>query len=133
MFICGSFTDLFTMSEGEVVLNEEALAALTWRNLGDQPSHGRMAVLAKTPEKSGLRAVLYDMPDGAPAEAFRPHRHPSGEVYFVLCGEVQTDPDGPVLTAGMFGAYGPDTTHTPTTRGYTVLLVIWTDGVELVD
>jgi len=60
--------------------------------------------------------------------AFMPHSHPGGEAYLVLEGEVW-DEDG-TYPAGSIVWMNRETTHTPKTRGKTLILVLWPEGVK---
>ena len=55
------------------------------------------------------------------------HSHPGGETYLVLEGEVW-DEDGTYPGDPLFGWTGPY--YTPRTRGQTLILVLWPDGVK---
>lgn len=83
--------------------------------------------IAKAPNKR-TRIVIYDIPAGAPPEAFSAHRHIGGEVFYVVCGEV-TDQHG-TYGPGILVTIGANTVHHPTTKGRTVIVVTWTDGIE---
>ena len=61
-------------------------------------------------------------------EAFMPHSHPGGETYLVLEGEVY-DEDG-TYPPGSIVWMDPGSTHTPKTKGQTLILVLWPDGVK---
>jgi len=63
-------------------------------------------------------------------DAFMPHSHPGGECYLVLKGEVW-DEDGSYPT-GSIVWMNRETTHTPKTRGKTLILVLWPEGVKSV-
>jgi anti-sigma factor ChrR (cupin superfamily) len=74
--------------------------------------------------------VLYDVESEVEVEAFMPHMHPGGEVYLVLEGEVYDD-EG-VYPCGSIVWMDVGTTHNPKTRGKTLILVLWPDGVKVV-
>ena len=72
--------------------------------------------------------MLYDADSDVEVDAFMPHSHPGGECYLVLEGEVW-DEDGTYPT-GSIVWMGRETTHTPRTRGRTLILVLWPEGVK---
>jgi len=104
-------------------LDEDALNALAWKNFG------KGVQLAKLAREGQAGLVLYKVDDGAPKDAFQPHRHTGGEAYLVLKG----------LIADQFGRYPkgsfvwlpPGSEHTPWAEGDTVVLVLWPEGVKI--
>ena len=72
--------------------------------------------------------VLYEADSEVEVDAFMPHSHPGGEAYIVLEGEVW-DEDGTYPTGSLVWM-NPNTTHTPRTRGKTLILVLWPEGVK---
>lgn len=76
--------------------------------------------------KTGL--VLYHVPEGVGADAFQPHTHTGGEMYLVLEGEVSDDAG--TYPKGSLVWMPPGSRHTPTTKGDTLILVLWPGGVE---
>ena len=81
---------------------------------------------AQGEEKTSL--VLYEAQSDVEVDAFMPHSHPGGECYVVLEGEVW-DEDGTYPT-GSIVWMDPESTHTPKTRGKTLILVLWPQGVK---
>jgi len=95
---------------------------ISWRDFGTGVKLGKL----KREEKTSL--VLYEANSEVTVDAFMPHMHPGGEAYLVLEGEVW-DEDGTYPT-GSIVWMNRDTTHTPKTRGKTLILVLWPEGVK---
>lgn len=93
-----------------------------WKDFGTGVRLGRLA------REGSTSLVLYDVKTDVEVDAFMPHTHPGGEVYLVLSGEVY-DEDGTYPT-GSIVWMDPGSTHTPKTRGDTLILVLWPDGVK---
>lgn len=73
------------------------------------------------------RVIVYDIPDGAPAEAFAPHLHTHGEAFYVVTGCVKDEHGS--YNEGRLVVSAPNTFHRPTTVGRTVIVVMWTGGI----
>lgn len=97
-------------------------ANVKWTDFGNGSRLGKLAREGST----GL--VLYHVADGAPDDAFAPHTHTGGEMYFVLQGEVY-DEEG-TYPAGTMVWMEPGSRHTPKTRGETYILTLWPGGVK---
>ncbi len=93
-----------------------------WKDFGTGVRLGKLA------REDSTSLVLYDVETEVEVNAFMPHMHPGGEVYFVLEGEVY-DEDGTYPT-GSIVWMNPGTTHTPKTKGKTLILVLWPNGVK---
>ena len=106
-------------------LNETALDELAWKDLGPGL---RIATVHKA---EGTRLVAYRIAADAPPDVFAKHRHPGGEVYLMVKGELQ-DHLG-LYRAGDLVYLRPGSAHTPRAIGETVILVLWPEAVELVD
>ncbi len=85
--------------------------------------------LGKLSREGSTSLVLYDVKSEVDVDAFMPHSHPGGEVYIVLEGEVW-DEDG-TYPEGSIVWMDRDSTHTPKTRGQTLILVLWPEGVKV--
>jgi anti-sigma factor ChrR (cupin superfamily) len=103
----------------------EALKRLPWRDFGNGLAMARLA-------KEGKRElVLYRVDANAPPTAFSRHEHVGGEFYLVLQGKIADDT----------GEYGegdivfldPKSVHSPRAIGETLVLVLWPEGVRIVD
>ena len=95
---------------------------ISWRDFGTGVRLGKL----KREEKTSL--VLYEADSEVTVDAFMPHMHPGGEAYVVLKGEVW-DEDGTYPT-GSIVWMDPESTHTPKTKGKTLILVLWPQGVK---
>ena len=95
---------------------------ISWKDFGTGVRLGKL----KREEKTSL--VLYEAQSDVEVDAFMPHSHPGGECYVVLEGEVW-DEDGSYPT-GSIVWMDPESTHTPKTRGKTLILVLWPQGVK---
>ena len=96
---------------------------IAWRDFGSRTRLGKL----KREEKCSL--VLYDADTDIEIDAFMPHVHPGGEAYLVLEGEVFDD-EG-VYPTGSIVWMDKATEHNPKTRGRTLILVLWPEGVKL--
>ena len=106
-------------------LKVDALEQLQWRDFGNGLSMSRLA-------RQGTREmILYRIAANAAADAFLKHEHIGGEFYLVLRGKI----------ADETGEYGegdlvfldPKSVHMPRAVGDTVVLVLWPEGVRIVD
>jgi anti-sigma factor ChrR (cupin superfamily) len=108
-----------------VDVNVEALARLAWRDFGNGLSMCRLA-------REGARElVLYRIREDAASDAFVKHEHVGGEFYLVLKGKI-ADATGE-YEAGDLVFLDPRSVHTPRAIGDTLVLVLWPEGVRLVD
>lgn len=106
-------------------IDEAALARLSWRDFGNGLRMSRLA-------QAGRRElVLYRISAAAAAEAFLKHEHLGGEFYLVLKGCI-ADETGE-YEKGDIVYLDPRSVHTPRAVGETVVLVLWPDGVRIVD
>ena len=95
---------------------------ISWRDFETGVKLGKL----KREEKTSL--VLYEANSEVTVDAFMPPMHPGGEAYLVLEGEVW-DEEGTYPT-GSIVWMNRETTHTPKTRGKTLILVLWPEGVK---
>ena len=95
---------------------------ISWRDFGTGVRLGKL----KREEKTSL--VLYEANSEVEVDAFMPHSHPGGEAYLVLEGEVW-DEDG-TYPKGSIVWMDSKSAHTPRTRGKTLILVLWPEGVK---
>jgi len=104
-------------------INTEWLKAnVSWKDFGTGVRLGKL----KRQEATSL--VLYEAQSDVEVDAFMPHSHPGGECYLVLEGEVW-DEDGTYPT-GSIVWMDRESTHAPRTRGTTLILVLWPEGVK---
>lgn len=108
-----------------VEVNAQALERLLWRDFGNGLSMCRLA-------RDGARElVLYRIREGAAPDAFVKHEHVGGEFYLVLKGKIADE--GGEYEAGELVFLDPHSVHTPRAIGDTLVLVLWPEGVRLVD
>jgi anti-sigma factor ChrR (cupin superfamily) len=106
-------------------VNAEALERLSWRDFGNGLSMCRLA-------REGARElVLYRIREDAAPDAFVKHEHIGGEFYLVLKGKI-VDETGE-YEAGDVVFLDPRSVHAPRAIGDTLVLVLWPEGVRLVD
>jgi anti-sigma factor ChrR (cupin superfamily) len=108
-----------------IELNGGALDRLLWRDFGNGLSMSRLA-------REGKRElILYRIAADAAANAFLKHEHIGGEFYLVLKGKI-ADETGE-YAAGDVVFLDPRSIHRPRAVGDTVVLVLWPEGVRIVD
>ena len=95
---------------------------LSWKDFGSGVRLGKLKREGKT------SLVLYEAQSEVEIDAFMPHSHPGGECYVVLEGEVW-DEDG-TYPKGSIVWMDEESDHTPRTRGKTLILVLWPEGVK---
>ena len=106
-------------------LNVSALDQLQWRDFGKGLSMSRLA-------REGKREfILYRIAANAAADAFLKHEHIGGEFYLVLRGKI-ADETGEYVEGDLV-FLDPQSVHTPRSVGDTVVLVLWPEGVRIVD
>ena len=115
-----SLTDLVALR-----LDEAALARFAWRDFGNGLS---MARLAREGKKE---LVLYRIAEDAAPDAFLRHEHVGGEFYLVLKGSIE-DESG-AYGAGEIVYLDARSVHTPRARGETLILVLWPEGVKVLE
>ena len=106
-------------------VDEQGLQQLSWRDFGNGLAMARLA-------RAGTREmVLYRAQSEISPDAFVKHEHTGGEFYLVLKGAI-ADETGE-YGAGELVFLDPKSVHTPKAVGETIVLVLWPDGVRLVD
>ncbi|MBI2357485.1 MAG: cupin domain-containing protein [Deltaproteobacteria bacterium] len=109
----------------KIQLDEEALDKLQWRDFGSGLAMARLA-------REGARElVLYRVRADADPKAFLKHEHVGGEFYLVLKGGIE-DETG-VYREGDIVFLDPKSVHTPQGIGETVVLVLWPEGVRILE
>ena len=106
-------------------LNQEALARLPWRDFGNGLSMSRLV------REGNCELVLYRVRADASPEAFLRHQHIGGEFYLVLKGKIADETGS--YEEGDVVFLDPQSVHTPKAIGDTVVLVLWPEGVRIVD
>jgi putative transcriptional regulator len=106
-------------------LNHSALDRLEWRDFGNGLSMCRLA-------REGKREmVLYRIAADAAPNAFLKHEHLGGELYLVLKGKISDDTGA--YEQGDLVFLDAQSVHTPRAVGETMVLVVWPDGVRVVE
>jgi len=109
----------------KIQLNDAALDKLPWKDFGNGLSMARLA-------REGARElVLYRIKADADPKAFLKHEHIGGEFYLVLKGSIG-DETG-VYEEGDLVYLDPKSVHTPRGIGETVVLVLWPQGVKILE
>ena len=108
-----------------IELNAEALDRLSWRDFGNGLAMARLA-------REGKRElVLYRIAANAASDAFLKHEHIGGEFYLVLKGRI-ADETGEYVEGDMV-FLDPRSVHRPRAIGDTIVLVLWPEGVRIID
>jgi anti-sigma factor ChrR (cupin superfamily) len=106
-------------------LNAEALDQLSWRDFGNGLAMSRLA-------REGKRELLlYRIAAEAAPDVFVKHEHIGGEFYLVLRGKI-TDEAGEYVQGDVV-FLDPQSVHQPRAIGDTVVLVLWPEGVRILD
>jgi anti-sigma factor ChrR (cupin superfamily) len=109
----------------KIELDEDAVARLPWRDFGNGLLMVRLA-------REGRRElVLYQVRAGAQPDAFLKHEHIGGEIYLVLKGRI-ADETGE-YSAGDFVFLDASSVHSPHAIGDTLVLVLWPEGVRIIE
>jgi anti-sigma factor ChrR (cupin superfamily) len=109
----------------DIRINREALGRLTWKDFGNGLAMARLA-------REGKRElVLYHISREAGPQAFSRHEHIGGECYLVLQGKI-ADESGE-YSEGEIVFLDSRSVHTPRAIGETLVLVLWPEGVRIVD
>ena len=106
-------------------LNQDGVHKLTWRHFGNGLAMARLA------REGRCELVLYRISADAAPDAFLKHLHRGGEFYLVLQGGI-ADETGE-YREGDIVFLDAGSTHTPRAIGETVVLVLWPDGVRVLD
>ena len=109
----------------KIELDHAALDRLQWKDFGNGLAMARLA-------REGARElVLYRVRADADPKAFLKHEHIGGEFYLVLKGGIE-DETG-VYSEGDIVYLDPKSVHTPRGIGETVVLVLWPQGVKILE
>lgn len=102
-----------------------ALDRLSWRDFGNGLSMARLA-------RQGKREmVLYRVRADADRNVFLRHEHTGGEFYLVLKGKIVDDMGE--YEEGDLVFLDPKSVHAPRALGDTVVLVVWPQGVRIIE
>jgi anti-sigma factor ChrR (cupin superfamily) len=108
-----------------IELHCEALEKLVWKDFNNGLSMARLA-------REGARElVLYRIKADASPNAFLRHEHVGGEFYWVLKGAI-ADETG-TYQEGDVVYLDPHSVHAPRAIGETIVLVLWPEGVRVLD
>jgi anti-sigma factor ChrR (cupin superfamily) len=108
-----------------IELNDGALARLPWKDFGNGLLMARLARENKT------ELVLYRIKADADPKAFLRHEHVGGEFYLVLKGAIE-DETG-TYVQGDIVYLDRNSVHTPRGIGETIVLVLWPEGVKILE
>ncbi len=109
----------------KIQLDDEAIHKLQWKDFGNGLSMARLA-------REGARElVLYLIKADADPKAFLKHEHIGGEFYLVLKGGIE-DETG-VYSEGDIVYLDPKSVHSPRGIRETVVLVLWPQGVRILE
>ena len=109
-------------------LDDQGLSRLSWRDFGNGL---RMARLAREDKRE---LVLYRIAADAAPDAFLRHEHVGGEFYLVLKGALEDETGA--YEAGDVVYLDPKSVHTPRIprgKGETIVLVLWPEGVRILE
>ena len=108
-----------------IELDDGALAKLPWKDCG----HGLL--MARLARENKTELVVYRIEADADPKAFLRHEHVGGEFYLVLRGAIE-DETG-VYIEGDIVYLDPASVHSPRARGETIVLVLWPEGVRVLE
>jgi anti-sigma factor ChrR (cupin superfamily) len=108
-----------------IELNAEALDRLSWRDFGNGLAMARLA------REDKRELVLYRIAANAASDVFLKHEHIGGEFYLVLKGRI-ADETGEYVEGDMV-FLDPQSVHRPRAIGDTIVLVLWPEGVRIID
>ncbi len=101
------------------------LERLAWRDFGNG------LLMARLAREDKREMVLYRIRADADPQAFLKHEHIGGEFYLVLQGKI-IDETGE-YEQGDLVFLDPKSVHAPRAVGETVVLVLWPEGVRIID
>ena len=108
-----------------VDLDMDALERLHWKDFGNGLSMARLA------RQGSRELVFYRVRADAVTDAFLKHEHIGGEFYLMLRGKI-IDETGE-YEEGDIVFLDPKSIHTPRAVGDTLVLVLWPEGVRIVE
>lgn len=109
----------------KIQVDEGTLARLSWKDFGNGLFMTRLAREGKS------ELVLYRIEADADPKAFLRHEHVGGEFYLVLQGAIG-DETG-IYREGDLVYLDPKSVHTPRGVGATIVLVLWPEGVRILE
>jgi len=109
----------------DIHVSQDGIERLEWRDFGNGLSMARLA-------RAGKREiVLYKVAADATPDAFLKHEHIGGEFYLILKGRIVDDAGE--FEKGDIVLLDPKSVHTPHAVGETLVLVVWPEGVRIVE
>lgn len=108
-----------------IEINQGALDRLSWKDFGNGLAMARLA------REDKREIVLYRIAANASPSAFLKHEHIGGEFYLVLQGKI-ADETGEYETGDVV-YLDPKSVHRPRAVGETLVLVVWPEGVRVVE
>jgi hypothetical protein len=109
----------------QIKLDIDAVDELPWRDFGNG------LLMARLAREGRKEMVLYRIRADAKPDAFVKHEHPGGEIYLVLKGRI-ADETGE-YQEGDVVFLEAKSVHTPRAIGDTLVLVLWPEGVRIID
>jgi len=109
----------------QIQIDFDALERFAWRDFGNGLAMARLA------RQGRKELVLYRIGPNAAPDAFVKHEHLGGEIYLVLKGRI-ADESGE-YGEGEIVLLDSKSIHTPRAIGDTLVLVLWPEGVRLID
>jgi anti-sigma factor ChrR (cupin superfamily) len=109
----------------QIHVNGEGLQRLRWQDFGNGLSMARLV------REQKRELVLYKIAADAAPDAFLKHEHIGGEFYLVLKGRI-VDETG-AYEEGDLVFLDPKSVHTPRAIGETLVLVLWPEGVRIIE
>jgi putative transcriptional regulator len=109
----------------QIQIDFESLERFAWRDFGNGLAMARLA------RQGRKELVLYRIRADAAPDAFVRHEHLGGEIYLVLKGRI-ADESGE-YGEGELVCLDSKSIHTPRAMDDTLVLVLWPEGVRLVD
>jgi anti-sigma factor ChrR (cupin superfamily) len=108
-----------------IQVNDEILRGLEWKDFGNGLSMSRLA-------RDGRgEFVLYRIRSDADPNAFLRHEHIGGEFYLMVKGRIE-DEYG-VYEEGDIVYLNRGSVHSPRAFGETIVLVLWPEGVRILE
>jgi anti-sigma factor ChrR (cupin superfamily) len=109
----------------QIQIDFDALERFAWRDFGNGLAMARLA------RQGRKELVLYRIRADAAPDAFVKHEHLGGEIYLVLKGRI-ADESGE-YGEGEMVLLESQSIHTPRAIGDTLVLVLWPEGVRIID
>lgn len=109
----------------KIEIDDQGLDRLSWRDFGNGLAMARLA------REGSRELVVYRIQADADPNAFLRHEHIGGEFYLVLKGAIEDETGN--YTEGDLVYLDPKSVHIPKAIGETVVLVLWPEGVKILE